>query len=547
MKLRWYQSEAVQAVYRFLRDRKDNPCVVLPTGAGKTPTMAAIVRDAVTKWGGRVLILAHVKELLEQSAEKLAAMCPDVKVGLYSAGLGRKDMSQPVIVGGIQSIYQRACDFNPFDLVLVDEAHLIPTEDNGMYRQFLANLTTVNPAVRIIGFTATPYRLKDGFVCDRDHFLNEICYEVGVKELIAEGFLSRLRSKSSQQEFDTSSVPVRGGEFVGKDLDAQLSDNEVVKGAVEEIIAKTAKRTSTLIFCSGVMHASVVAEVFDQLGHTCKVITGNTAKGEREELLTRFKAREIKYLANVNVLTTGFDAPNVDCVAMLRPTLSPGLYYQMVGRGLRLCDGKEDCLVLDFGGNIRRHGPIDQMKIKPASKGGGGEAPVKVCPHCDAVNHTGRAACSDCGYEWPPEEVSHDATADNAAITTDELEEETHDVQDVNFRMHTKREADEQTPKTLRVEYILGLNFRVSEWICFEHGGYAREKAEAWWAARSNEPCPTTVAEALAIASAGGLAQTLSITIRPKADMKYWEVVAYTLGEIPEGVELGPVDEEMPF
>lgn len=164
MQLRPYQQAAVSAVYEHLRTRDDNPCVVIPTGGGKTPVMAAICRDTVQQWQGRVLILAHVKELLEQSAEKLAQVCPDVKFGIYSAGLKRRETHAPVVVAGIQSIYKRARVLGPLDLILVDEAHMIALEGEGMYRQFLADAREVCPHLRIVGFTATPYRLKSGLI-----------------------------------------------------------------------------------------------------------------------------------------------------------------------------------------------------------------------------------------------------------------------------------------------------------------------------------------------------------------------------------------------
>ena len=138
--LRPYQHQAVDAVYQHLRVRDDNPCVVVPTAGGKTPIMATVCKDAVTLWQGRVLLLAHVKELLEQSAEKLKAVCPEIKFGIYSAGLKRRDTDAPVILAGIQSVFRRACELDRFDLVLVDEAHLIPPDGEGMYRQLLSEM-----------------------------------------------------------------------------------------------------------------------------------------------------------------------------------------------------------------------------------------------------------------------------------------------------------------------------------------------------------------------------------------------------------------------
>jgi DNA repair protein RadD len=194
--LRPYQREAVDAVYDYLRMRDDNPCVVIPTAGGKTPVLATICRDAVRLWNGRVLILAHVKELLEQAAEKLHAVAPDLPVGIYSAGLKRRDLGYAITIAGIQSVYERACDVGRVDLVIVDEAHLIPPDGEGMYRTLLADLRVINPRMRVIGLTATPFRMKSGAICGPDNILNEVCYEVGVRELIVQRYLCSLRTKS---------------------------------------------------------------------------------------------------------------------------------------------------------------------------------------------------------------------------------------------------------------------------------------------------------------------------------------------------------------
>ena len=174
MNLRPYQAEAVQAVYNALRARSDNPCVVLPTGTGKSLVIAQIVSDAVSRWQGRVLILAHVKELLEQNADKIRRLCPSIEIGIYSAGLRSREKTQSCIVAGIQSVYQRACELGSFNLVIVDECHLIPVAGDGMYRQFLAEARIVNPKLRTIGLTATPYRLSGGLICKPENAIHAV-------------------------------------------------------------------------------------------------------------------------------------------------------------------------------------------------------------------------------------------------------------------------------------------------------------------------------------------------------------------------------------
>ncbi|NLX57745.1 MAG: DEAD/DEAH box helicase [Phycisphaerae bacterium] len=548
--LRPYQAEAVEAVYDHLRRRDDNPCVVIPTAGGKTPVMASICRDAVSQWNGRVLILAHVKELLEQAVDKLHAMAPDLwnQIGVYSAGLGSRDTDHPIIVAGIQSVYRRAKNLDSFDIILLDECHMLPPDGEGMYRTFLADAQEVNPNVRLIGLTATPYRMTSGMICAPENLLNHVCYEVGVRELIVQGYLCPLKTKAGRRKVDTSGLHVRGGEFIAGEVEALMDDDSLVRSACREIVDHTRERHSVLIFASGVQHALHVQRVLGEMGHECGFVCGETLPFERAETLRRFKVGDLKYLVNVNVLTTGFDAPNIDCVALLRPTMSPGLYYQMVGRGFRLDPSKADCLVLDFGGNILRHGPVDALQVDDRA-GGNGEAPAKECPQCQAVIHAAYATCPECGYEFPPpEREKHDHQASTAGILSGEVTETEYTVTGAYYSVHQKRDAPEDHPRTLRIDYRCGFNDYHSEWVCPEHSGYARQKFEAWWRARSNEPFPDSAEEAVELAEAGALAPTSAITVRSVAGEKFDRITDYQLGPIPPRLDGGDerVDDDVP-
>ncbi|TET37974.1 MAG: DEAD/DEAH box helicase [Planctomycetota bacterium] len=549
IQLRPYQQEAVEAVYNHLRVRDDNPCVVLPTASGKTFVIAQICMDSVLQWNGRVIILAHVKELLEQAAEKLMQTASELilRVGIYSAGLKSRDTEHPVIIAGIQSVYKRACELDAFDLVIIDEAHMIPVDGEGMYRTFLADARAVNPNVRVIGLTATPFRMKSGLICAPDNFLNSVCYEVGVRELIVQNYLCPLITKAGRKKADTSSLHVRAGEFVTSETEALMDTDELVESACREIVEYTRDRKSVLIFSSGVKHGEHIADVL-RTHHSAQVATvfGHTLSALRDQTLADFRAGRLKYLVNVNVLTTGFDAPNIDCVAMLRPTMSPGLFYQMTGRGFRLHPGKENCLVLDFGGNVMRHGPVDAIRIQKPKMNGSGDAPAKECPECHSVVHAAYAICPDCGYEFPkPERARHDAKASTAGILSDDVEITEHPVKAVFYGVHTKQGAPEDAPKTMRVEYQVGWQHYQSEWICFEHTGWARRKAESWWRRRSNAPVPSTAEEAVDMAEAGALCKTESITVRSAASEKYDRIVGYELGEKTFYREPGWDDEDL--
>lgn len=890
MQLRPYQQAAVDAVYEHLRSKETNPCVVLPTGTGKSLVLAQIAKDSVEKWNGRVLILAHVKELLEQNADKIRKLCPELKIGIYSAGLRSRDTTEQVIVAGIQSVYNKACELDAFDLVIVDECfpagtlidtprgqipiedlyvgqpvrhalgvgnieaissrpafeimklelsngksiectpnhpfftesgwckasalavgtclfsredvsrlrerfsseylvrseretgqmpngngleaqkilfprvpvngtpsaagkqgsgksvheletesknsrenvpvlrqgisssllpsatdvgigmefatvlfnillqesresnvsagscgknvrdaesnrsptidsrrewedvefstgtagadsergngipnlnnsatascgsiallqtgcgnsispsgnttgwrepfckentqnrqtdsgmaggirvvgithiklksprtvynlqvaghpsfyadgvlvhncHLIAPEGDGMYRTFLADMKVINPHVRVIGLTATPFRLKGGLICKPENILNEICYEAGLKEMIQQGYLSPLISRAGRAEANLANLHIRGGEFISDEVAAAMDNDALVTSACREIVELTRDRKSVLIFTASVDHCKHVAEKIQAFsGNECALVTGDTSPAERAEIIARFKGEFIpadlfgtpkpplKFLANVNVLTTGFDAPNTDCVVMLRPTNSPGLLIQCAGRGTRLSPetGKTNCLFLDYGGNILRHGPLDMIKVKEPGSGKGGDAPAKKCPQCLALIHAGYTACPECGYVFPPKENNDKMTqtASSAGVISGQVDYTDYEVLDVYYCVHEKRGADPDAPQTMRVDYQVGFNEFKSEWVCPEHTGYARSKFEKWWHERAALGCPMprSAREAVSLANEGLLAAPESITVKTIAGERFERVTGFRLKERP--------------
>jgi len=538
MELRWYQRAAIDASFQWLCDHPDplqSPAIVLPTGAGKSPVMAEIANIAATQWGLRTLIVAHRKELVEQNAEKVRLMSPRMPVGIYSAGLKRRDTQQQVIVAGIQSIYKRAPELGAFGLILFDECHLIPNvgaNDEGMYQTFLRDTRVVNPQVRLIGLTATDYRLGSGRICKSENILNEVAYEVGVNTLIEGGFLSSLVSRVGHR-YDWSNVKVRGGEFENSSMETAAMAN--VADACNNLAELTKDRHSVLVFACGVLHGETVnSYLHNTLEQDCAIVTGETKPHTREMLLESFKRGRLKYLINVDVLTTGFDAPNIDCVAMLRPTMSAGLYYQMVGRGFRLHHTKTDCLVLDYAGNIDRHGPVDSIEVcEKTGKSEPGEAPEKACPDCGLYTYIAARECEDCGYEFPPPgnpkheavPADQDVLSGNGNGTTVERFE----VKDCWWAVHKKKDAPADAPKTMRVEYLLGVTHLVKEWVCFEHTGYARTKAEDWWRHHASGDCPETSAEAVRLANEG------------KVGIPDWIEVESKRGQHDQIVGRGPV------
>jgi len=361
--LRPYQGAAIQGIYNYFYDHTGNPLIVIPTAGGKSLVMASFVEGVLKAYPDqRILIVTHVKELIEQNHDELKGLWPEAPAGIYSAGLKQRDIHAGILFAGIQSIHKRVYDVQQCDLVLIDEAHLIPRDSNTMYRRFLGELKRLNPMMKVIGFTATPFRLDSGLLHEgEDAIFTDIAYEVSVRELIDLGFLAPLVSKRMVTTLDVSEVGTRGGEFIAKDLEAAVDQESITESAVSEIVSFGAERQSWLVFCAGVDHAHHVRDAIRRRGIRCETIVGDTPSAEREAIIKAFKAGEIRCLTNANVLTTGFNTPGVDLIAMLRPTKSAGLYVQIVGRGCRLAPGKANCLVLDFAGNIERHGPIDAV------------------------------------------------------------------------------------------------------------------------------------------------------------------------------------------
>ena len=515
--LRPYQQAAITAIYGYFQNSTGNPLVVIPTAGGKSLVMAAFIEGVLKAWPDqRILIVTHVRELIAQNHAEMIGLWPEAPAGIYSAGLGKREAQARILFAGIQSIHRRAQEIGHTDLVLIDEAHLIPGNSSTMYRRFLDGLAQINPALKVIGLTATPFRLDSGMLHEgKSALFTDIAYEAPVRDLIDAGYLSPLVSKQPATRLDVSKVGTRAGDFIQRDLAAAVDQEAITRSAVTEIIEHGAERKSWLAFCSGVEHARHVAEEFGRQGISCRTIFGDTPKEERDALIAAFKRGEVRALASMGVLTTGFNAPGVDLIALLRPTKSAGLYVQMVGRGTRLAPGKENCLVLDFAGNVRRHGPIDLVRPKRPGEAGGGEAPTKVCPVCESIIALSATECPDCGYEFPARMVKIAPTAGTLPVLSPKAPQWLQ-VSGVSYSRHDKLGG----LPSLKVTYNCGLT-SYSEWVCIEHQGYARQKAAEWWRKRA-PGCPVPLSVDEAIAQTARLARPSDISVRPSG--RYFEI-----------------------
>jgi DNA repair protein RadD len=492
MKLRQYQHDAIESIYQWFAAGKDAPLVVTPTGSGKSVILAEFIRRACTEFPDtHILVVTHVKELVDQDAKAIKRVWPHAPVGIYSAGLAKRQL-KPVTVASIQSVYNKPAFQGRFDLILVDEAHLIPHKSSGMYRKLLEACIVANPDTKLIGLTATPYRLDSGMLHEGEGALFDgISYEANVADLISQGFLCPLTARHGD-DVDMSGIKVTGGEFNAGQLGERMSAMELVEHHADLIVQRCADRNAWLIFCVTVEHAAQITAALVRRGVPTEYVSGDMPNHERDGKISAFKAGEIRALVNCSILTTGFDHPATDAVVMLRPTLSPGLYVQMVGRGLRMHESKSNCLVLDFGGNVRRHGFID--KVEPPRKGKKGaskEAPVKACPKCDLLVPIMTRTC-ECGHVFEVAERESETVHHTGAILSTEVPPVELKVQRVAYAKHVGKSG----MPVLRCDYYCGLK-RVSEYVCLEHQGFARTKAVQWWITRADGTCPATIDQAM--------------------------------------------------
>ena len=499
--LRPYQSESIQAVYDYFTEgRGDAPVVVVPTGGGKSLIVAAFMQRALREFPGtRILAAAHVKELIGQNYQELVRLWPEAPAGIYSAGLGRRQSRAQLLFCGVQSVYRKTAEIGHVDLLMIDEAHLVGRSSSSQYGQLIAGLRSINPYMKIIGLSATPWRMDSGPLYDgKGAIFDGMAYDIRVDMLVREGYLAPLVSKRPDSLMDTTGLHKRGGEYIDSEMSERFDNEDLTRAAVSEIMHFGQDRKAWLVFCIDVQHALHVRDELRRNGIHAETITGETPAAERDMLVRRYKAGEIKCLTSVNVIATGFNAPHVDLIAMMRPTASAALYIQQAGRGLRTAPGKTNCLVLDFAQVVSTHGPVDAINPTRPKKGDPdappGDAPAKACPECQSIVHAAVRECPDCGYLFPPPEVSIARTAGTDAIMRLTAPEPTWaEVQDVAYNRHRGRDGK---PDSLRAEYLIDGQV-AREWVCFEHSGYARQKAVAWWQERAGTPPPATVEEAL--------------------------------------------------
>lgn len=528
---RWFQIAAVDALRDYFDRSNGNPIIALPPGAGKSFTIAMCCQAVIQAWPDfRIIVGTHVKELIRQNHKALLNAWNFAPAGIYSAGLKSRETWAPITFAGIASIYKVIEEFDKVDWLIIDECHLLGPNSDGMYMQVVLALRAVNPKIKVIGFTATPYRTGMGLLTNGEIFTDiiyDMCNIQGYKRLFQEGFLVPPRAKRTDTIIDTSGIAINNGEFSKAGL-AQTATEEMTWAALNESLNKNPDRKCRLVFCAGISHAMLANDMLRYIGLRSEVVHSKMASSERDAIMQAFINGELDSLCNNGIVTTGIDNPRIDHIIGLRATMSVGLNVQMIGRGTRPYEElgyvKEDCIVSDHAGNVRRLGPVDDPYIPKMRGKAPGNAPVKICPACDTYNHARAVVCEYCGEPFQIR-VGFKANAYEDVIVRSDLPIiETIKVQHVYYTQHLRRDATPETKPVLKAVYQCGLQ-KFQEFIALEGMGIASKKARDWWKQRfsTGDYVPTTVSEAM---------QLVDKLIPPNAikvwvNKKYPEVTGY--------------------
>ena len=430
------------------------------------------------------MVCVHSRELVQQNYDELLENYPSADAGIYAAGLNSRDLKNRIIFASIQSVYNKVFLFPKIDIVIVDEAHAIPPEADTRYGKFLKDLYIANPNAVVWGCTATPFRTSSGLLTSgKNRIFDGIAHNTDLKTLIELGYLVPVLSRGGVKKIDLKDVHIRAGDFAQNELAVAASDPLLVELAVKEIVQYGKERKKWLVYCSGVDHAEIVAKEIRKHGVECKVITGTTPLDQRDEIINDFKNGSLKCICNVGVLTTGFNVPSVDMICLLYSTMSPGKYIQCVGRGCRVSPstGKENCLLLDYGGNVERLGLLDEInptKMKDVFKCDVKLPPKKECPTCHVIFHARIMVCPGCGYEFPIPEATanHGVESYSGPITSDQIAPFLVDVKDFWVSRHKKIGK----PDSVKVAFYDSMEKEWPMWLSLNSTSqYAQEKSQA--------------------------------------------------------------------
>jgi len=494
----------------------------------------------------------HVQELIEQNMKKLRDMWPTAPAGVYSAGLDLYESYMPIVYGGIASMVGNGSKFGHVSLLLIDEAHLLSLKESSMYQRFIRELKAINPKLKVIGYTATPFRQGQGLLTEGEgaiftDIVFNACTFKAFNWFLDEGYLAYLQPFPTDSEMSIEGIRIVAGEFDQKQAQKKANDYDKTYACCKEMVQKAVDRNHWLIFATGVQHTEMVAQIMnDEFGIHTTFVHSKMKNDERQQRIIDYKLGKYKCMVNNGILTTGFDYPELDCIGVMRLTNSVGLWVQILGRGTRPAyakgfdldtregrlaaianSEKPNCLVLDFAGNSARLGPINDPQMpKPKQKGKPGTVPLKQCEGCGMFNHASVRFCTNplCGSEFF-RELKIELGASDAVLIKKEQEivVKVFHINHVSYSMHAKHGGT----TSIRVSYHTAEFKLFEEWVNVEAQG---KRAERWWKARGGEDMPRNTLEALR------RVEDLNrpVAIHVNLTSKYPEIINYDFAESRE-------------
>lgn len=516
---RYYQPEAVEETVKFLYAHTGNPLIALPTGTGKSIVIVLLIlRLLEIYYNTRTLVITHSLTLVEQNAAKFRSIAPNVPIGINCDGIGRRDYLQPVIFGSIKSVVSMMKELGPRDIIIIDEAHRVSDAEDAEYSQMIIAARLLNPDVRIIGLTATPFD-NYGKIVRTDPETGKVTSlftgfsysRVSTEdfaEFVMRGWLCKLIAKPMDTKYDWASVGITRGDYNQGQMQKVADQAELTRKAVAECIhvKYIDQRHCGIAFASGIEHAEHVTEEFQAQGVNAVCVHSKMSKTKKKDAMEQFHSGEAEWMVNNGILTTGYDFPPMDIIAVIRKFGSVNLWGQVLGRLTRPYDYrnpkqyvpgfeyvKQNGLVLDFGCNTECLGPIDAPYFKKPKKGEGGDAPVKICGKCGTYNYASARMCAQCDHEFTFEIKYAAKSSTDAPMTESGVVQKWRDVAFVNYSKITPRSG----PAIMKATYHCGGIEKYDELVCLEHASAAAKYAHDWWRVRTDMPVPARVDDAL--------------------------------------------------
>ena len=551
--LRHYQITALEVLHANIQEQ-DILLLQAATGSGKTVMIVRMIQRYHCDHPGRkFLIVMHKRELIRQFIRAFNDFTdiPPAEIGVVCSGIKKiAELDRTITIASVQTLKNKMDEYEGADLVVVDETHKIGPDGSSQYRVLLTQLRDKRPDHKTIGVTATAYRLGHGMIfgdkCKPGNvnFFPELTHRITYESLVREDFLMKLTGYVTSNKFiteDLEKVRVDGDYNLGQ-LGEVMSIRRHIQSAVDGYEKYGQDHTHVCVFACTIIHAEVLRDAFNERGHSAVVIHSKLSPIDREANLRAWQSGDVKVAVSINILVEGFDFPALSCLVFCRPTKSPTLFVQAIGRILRKSPDKDEALLIDLTDNTLSFGiDLDHPHFNiPHGEDGEVEPLTKVCPGvlpqgeiCAAVVHISMIYCPDCGYlfERYDKYLDEEKLKAMKKVVFNEPEIPVkHRVRDIDYGAHLSRKTNRWL---MKATYHCGTTFlpvTFFDWICFPdyYEGYAVSRARKWWKERTEEPFPDTVEEAIFVS----LFLEAPNGIEVVQEDKFNKVVGYDFGEV---------------